>query len=318
MLRLMREHATSWLIKVFLFAIVVVFIFWGGGSYMEKKASRIAVVNGSYIGMLEYQDMYRNLVEQMRRQFGGQFSSELAETLNLKEQALDRLINDRLILAEAGELAFDVSREELQNAIVSYPAFQTNGRFDPLRYQQALRYARLTPQEFEARQREALLIDKVRQFITRGAKVLESEMLSFFHHTRDKVNLAYVQVNPNDFKNQVKVDEEAVREYFEKYRENYRLADKRNIIYVRFVPQDYLAEVEVTDQEIEEFYQLNQENYRAPQKVRARHILFRIPEQAKTAEIQKTLDRAKKVLELARRGDNFAELAQQYSEDSTA
>jgi peptidyl-prolyl cis-trans isomerase D len=181
-----------------------------------------------------------------------------------------------------------------------------------------LRYARLTPQEFEARQREALLIDKVRQFITRGAKVLESEMLSFFHHTRDKVNLAYVQVNPNDFKNQVKVDEEAVREYFEKYRENYRLADKRNIIYVRFVPQDYLAEVEVTDQEIEEFYQLNQENYRAPQKVRARHILFRIPEQAKTAEIQKTLDRAKKVLELARRGDNFAELAQQYSEDSTA
>ena len=210
MLRLMREHATSWLIKVFLFAIVIVFIFWGGGSYMEKKASRIAVVNGSYIGMLEYQDTYRNLVDQMRRQFGRQFSSELAETLNLKGQALDQLINRRLILAEAGMLKFDVSREELQNAIVSYPAFQTNGRFDPLRYQQALRYARLTPQEFEVSQREDLLINKVEQFITRGTKVLESEMLSFFHHTRDRVNLAYVQIDPQDFKNQVKVDEEAV------------------------------------------------------------------------------------------------------------
>jgi peptidyl-prolyl cis-trans isomerase D len=314
----MREHATSWLIKVFLFAIVIVFIFWGGGSYMEKKASRIAVVNGSYIGMLEYQDMYRNLVDQMRRQFGGQFSSELAETLNLKGQALDQLINRRLILAEAGTLKFDVSREELQNAIVSYPAFQTNGRFDPLRYQQALRYARLTPQEFEVSQREDILINKVQRFITRGTKVLESEMLSFFHHTRDRVNLAYVQIDPQDFKNQVKVDEEAVRDYFDKHRENYRLADKRNILYVRFVPRDYVAEVKVTDQEIEEFYQLRQENYREPKKVRARHILFRISEKAKTAEIQETLDKAKEVLELARKGDNFAELARKYSEDSTA
>ena len=145
MLRLMRKHATSWLIKVALFAIVIVFIFWGGYSYTEKKASRVAVVNGSYIGIREYQSMYNNLLDQMRRQFGGQFSSELAETLNLKGQALDRLINRRLMLAEAGMLKFDVSREELQDAIVSYPAFQTNGRFDPLRYQQALRYSRLTP-----------------------------------------------------------------------------------------------------------------------------------------------------------------------------
>ncbi len=314
----MRKHATSWLIKVACFAIVIVFIFWGGYSYTEKKANRVAVVNGSYIGLREYQSMYSNLVEQMRRQFGRQFSSELVETLNLKGQALDRLINRRLILAEAGMLKFDVSREELQNAIVSYPAFQTNDQFDPLRYQQILRSNRLTPQDFEANQREDLLINKVEQFITRGAKVLESEMLSFFHHTRDRVNLAYVQIDPQDFKNQVNVDEEAVRDYFDKHRENYRLADKRNILYVRFVPRDYLAEVEVTDQEIEEFYQLHQDNYREPKKVHARHILFRISEKAKTAEIQEILDRAKKVLNLARKGDNFAELARKYSEDPTA
>jgi peptidyl-prolyl cis-trans isomerase D len=158
----------------------------------------------------------------------------------------------------------------------------------------------------------------VEQFITRGTKVLESEMLSFFHHTRDRVNLAYVQIDPNDFKNQVKVDEEAVRDYFDKHRENYRVADKRNILYVRFVPRDYLAEVEVTDQEMEEFYQLHQDDYREPKKVHARHILFRISEKAKTAEIQEILDRANKVLDLARKGDDFAELARKYSEDSTA
>jgi peptidyl-prolyl cis-trans isomerase D len=318
MLGLMRKHATSWLIKVALFAIVIVFIFWGGYSYTEKKASRVAAVNGSYIGMLEFQSMYNNLVEQMRQQFGKQFSPELAETLNLKKQALDQLINRRLILAQAKILELDVSREELQNAIISYPAFQTDGRFDQQRYQQILRLNKLTPQEFEANQRQDLLINKVQQFITRGTKVLDAEMLSFFHLTQDKVNLAYVQVDPKDFKSQVKVDEESIRDYFDKHRENYRLPTRRNILYVRFRPQDYIAEVHPTDIEIEDFYRLHEENYKEPEKVRARHILFRIPPKAKTSDIQAIQKRAEMVLELARKGEDFAELARKYSEDSSA
>jgi len=314
----MRKHATSWLIKVALFAIVIVFIFWGGYSYTEKKASRLAVGNGSYIGMMEFQSMYNNLVEQMRRQFGKQFSPELAETLNLKRQALDQLINRRLLLAEAKMLELDVSREELQNAIISYPAFQTNGRFDQQRYQQILRLNKLTPQEFEASQHEDLLISKVQQFITRGTKVLDAEMLSFFHHTQDKVNLAYLQVDPKDFKTQVKVDEASLTDYFDKHRENYRFPVKRNILYVRFRPQDHIDEVQPTDMDIEDFYRLHQEDYKEPEKVRARHILFRIPPKAKTSDIQAIQKRADMVLDLARKGEDFAELAKKYSEDSTA
>ena len=318
MLGLMRKHATSWLIKVALFAIVIVFIFWGGYSYTEKKASRVAAVNGSYIGMMEFQSMYNNLLEQMRRQFGKQFSPELAETLNLKRQALDQLINRRLLLAEARKLELDVSRGELQNAIISYPAFQTNGRFDQQRYEQILRLNKLTPQDFEASQREDLLIRKVQQFITRTTKVLDAEMLSFFHHTQDKVNLAYLQVDPKDFKTQIKEDEGSIGDYFDKHRENYRLPVKRNILYVRFKPGDYIDEVQPTDLEIEDYYLLHQEDYKEPKKVRARHILFRIAPKAKTSDIQAIQRKADMVLELARKGEDFAELARKYSEDSTA
>jgi peptidyl-prolyl cis-trans isomerase D len=318
MLGLMRKHATSWLIKVALFAIVIVFIFWGGYSYTERKASRVAAVNGSYIGMLEFQSTYNNLLEQMRSRLGEQFSPELAETLNLKRQALDQLINRRLILAEAKILELDVSREELQSAIISYPAFQSNGHFDQRRYQQILRLNKLTPQDFEASQREDLLISKVKQLITRTTKVLDADMLSFFHHTQDRVNLAYVKVDPKDFKTKVKEDEESIRDYFDKHRENYRLPVKRNILYVRFRPQDYIDEVQPTDTEIKDYYLLHQEDYKEPEKVRARHILFRIPPKAKTSDIQAIQRRAEMVLELAHKGEDFAELARKYSEDSTA
>jgi peptidyl-prolyl cis-trans isomerase D len=314
----MRKHATSWLIKVALFAIVIVFIFWGGYSYTEKKANRVAVVNGSYIGIQEYQFMYNNLVEQMRNQLGGQFSSELVESLNLKGQALERLINRRLLLSEAERLGLDVSPKELQKAILSYPAFQTNGQFDPLRYQQILRLNRLAPQEFEASQSEDLLINKVEQLIKRSTKVLDSEILSFFHHTRDKVNLAYALIDPDDFKDKVELNEEAVRGYFDKYRENYRLPAQRNMLYVRFIPRNYVEDVSLTEEDVEEYYRLHQDDYKQPKKVRARHILFRIAQGAKTSDIQEIQRKAQRVLEMARRGDDFAKLARKYSEGPTA
>jgi peptidyl-prolyl cis-trans isomerase D len=318
MLGLMRKHATSWLIKVALFAIVIVFIFWGGYSYTERRASRVAVVNGSYIGLREYQSAYNNLLEQMRRQLGNQFSSDILETLNLKDQALSQLINRRLLLEEAAWMKLDISREELQKAIRSYPAFQTNGQFDPQRYYQTLRFMRLTPQDFEANLHEDLLMDKVQRFITRGAKVLDTEMLSYFHHTRDKVSLDYVQIDPRKLNEQVELDEEALKSYFDEHRENYQIGAKRSIIYVRFPPGDYLQEAQTTDAEVEEFYRLHQEDYQEPEKVRASHILFRISPQAKMTDLQPVLEKAKKVLDLTRQGDDFAGLARKYSDDSTA
>ncbi|MFP3871216.1 MAG: SurA N-terminal domain-containing protein, partial [Syntrophobacteria bacterium] len=240
MLGLMRKHARSWLIKVALFAIVIVFIFWGGYSYTERKARRVAVVNGSYITVREYQNAYNNLVEEMRRRYGENYSPQLAKALNLKEQALDRLINRRLLLKQADRLDLTVTEKQLQRAIQLYPAFQTNGQFDPQRYHRTLSSLRLAPQDFEASQRQDLLIDKVERFITRTAKVLDAEVRSFYHHTRDEVNLTYVQADPEKFTDQVQVNDETLGEYFSEHREAYRLPARRNFVYVRFAPQDYL------------------------------------------------------------------------------
>ena len=53
MLRLMRDYATSWMIKIILGAIVVVFVFWGVGSFRNRKANIIASVNGDAITLEE-------------------------------------------------------------------------------------------------------------------------------------------------------------------------------------------------------------------------------------------------------------------------
>ncbi len=63
MLNLFRKHATSWLIKVALILIAIVFVFWGGYSYQSREASRLAKVYDQYITYGEYQKAYEQLVE---------------------------------------------------------------------------------------------------------------------------------------------------------------------------------------------------------------------------------------------------------------
>lgn len=63
MLDFVRRHATSWLVKVALFLIIIVFIFWGGYTYQSLKENQIAQVGDHYISIRDYNDAYNHLVE---------------------------------------------------------------------------------------------------------------------------------------------------------------------------------------------------------------------------------------------------------------
>ena len=68
MLKFMRTHATSFLIKVLLGAIVLVFIFWGVGSFRTQRLERVASVNGQPITQEQYREAYNLLLEGYRQQ----------------------------------------------------------------------------------------------------------------------------------------------------------------------------------------------------------------------------------------------------------
>jgi peptidyl-prolyl cis-trans isomerase D len=82
MLSLMRKHAGTWMIKVILGAIVIVFVFWGVGSYTSRQSGRVAKVNGTIITLDDYRTAYDNLIEQVRQSFGNNLKNlpSLSET----------------------------------------------------------------------------------------------------------------------------------------------------------------------------------------------------------------------------------------------
>ncbi len=313
MLRLMRDYATSWMIKIILGAIVVVFVFWGVGSFRNRKSDVIASVNGEAVSLEEYRSTYNNLLEQMRQRFGNNLNEEVLKMLQLDQQALDQLIEQRLLMQEVARLNFRVTDEEVIRTIQNISSFQTNGVFDSRLYTAVLNYNRMTPEGFEAAQKKRLLIEKLRTYLFSNFQVSEDEVREYYEWKNVTVSIDYALFDPKTYQ-EIALTDEALETYFNDHKESYKTDPLLKVTYLYFDPQVYKTEVQVSAEDIETYYFDNKEKFAAPKTVEARHILFKVDAQAPKEEADAAKAKAEDVLGLVRKGEDFAAMAKQYSE----
>ena len=319
MLNVFRKHATSWLIKVALFLIVIVFIFWGGYSYTSRDASRLARVNDKFITTSEFDQSYNNLVEMYKRQFGDALSDDMLRQLNLKQQAMNMLIQRYLVSEAAKDLGLTASAQEVQQQILEYPVFQKDGAFDRQRYVLVLQQNHMSPEMFEQQLREDLSIKNVESFIKRQSVVTDEEIAAEYRFSRSPIQISYAELDPKSFMDQVKATDKGLKEYYEKHKDAYKEPEKRKFSMVLFKTDSFLNDVQVSNDEIKEYYNENKDKYHKEAEVKASHILFRLGEDAPEAEVAKVKAEAQKVLDEAKKkGADFAELAKKYSQGPTA
>ncbi len=273
-LSLMRKHAKSWLIKFLIAIIAVVFVFYFGYSFTSDQALKIAYVNGEVISGPEYQKAYRDMISALQRRYKDQWNDNMVKMFNVKQRALESLINQRLMTQAAKRLGIDVTESECQRAIMSYPAFQINGQFDIRRYQSLLSQNHMKPEDFESTMTHEILDKKLKQFLLAFLDVTEQEVLEYYTFIKEKIKIGFVQFKPEDFKKSVKFDQAALKEYFENNRENYRVPKQIKVTYIEIDPVAFKGGINVTEKEVQSFYEYNNEAYSQPKQVKARHILF--------------------------------------------
>ena len=314
MLSLMRKHATSWLIKIILGAIVVVFVLWGVGSWTSQRSGRVATVNGEMITADDYRMEYRRLIEQVRQSFGNNLNDDLIKTLQLDKQALNQLIDKILMRQAASDLSLRVSDQELSQSIRSISAFQNAGVFDPRRYQGVLNNNDLTPEAFEMSQRDALLLDKLNNLIAGSVKVSDQEALAWYMWNEAMIDLDFLLLEADRYSD-ITVTADDIRKHFESRKEAYKTEPAMKARYVKFEPKSWVSKAEIADDEIQAYYDDHPNEFQNPKTVEARHILMKVDQDAGTEKVAETKKRIEDVLKKARAGEDFAELAKQYSED---
>ena len=330
MLSTIREHADSWLIKAILWLIILAFIgtifySWGMGGASSSGGGVIATVQGDKIFQGEYDRTFNNLVDFYRQQFRNQFSDEMIKKLDLKTQALEALIQKKLLLQEAEKQNLRVSDAELISHIQGLQVFQSEKKFSEQSYRNYLQFQRVTPGEFEDNQRENLVLTKLEKLFGTSSKVSQSEIQEAFRNEEEKSKLDYVRFNDDHFQADKTFTDQELNEFFQANKKQFEIPAQIKVEYTKITPKTYVAEIKPRDEDIEDYYQTKIADFRVKKMYRASHILAHVKSSeiegdASTEEKQKQAeDKAKaRVTELlgkVKAGADFGELAKKHSDD---
>lgn len=101
------------------------------------------------------------------------------------------------------------------------------------------------------------------------------------------------------------------------------IKEQLSYVYDNFISQEYLAKVvtagvTVPEEDLKKFYREHEKDFQLPEEITARHILITVQNDAKPEEKEKARVRAEAVLQRLNKGEDFAKLASEVSEDQAS
>lgn len=328
MLEGIRKHSYSFGTRLLLVLLVLPFALFFGtsvGSFFTR-VKPVATINCREFGVItlpgcqqilsdDVDRTTRNIRNTVNNLYGDNAQQVLAR-MNLRETAIEQLIDQKLIENEAKRIGLSIGDDALEQTIESQTAFQVNGRFDVAHYQQLLRANDLEPSAYETETRAEMLNDTMRQMVTHATQVSTAEARSAFDQFAIKLDLSYITIPYTQFTAGINPTDQEVAKFYNQNKEIFREPDRLKITFIRYDPAALAAAGEPSDQDIQNFYDDNAKTmFTHPAEVHARHILISAPAGTSQKDKDAAKDKAQEVLKQLQHGADFATLAKKYSDD---
>ena len=235
------------------------------------------------------------------------------------KQVLDQLIYERSLALEADRLGMRVTDEEHADLLRKLvPAAYSGDTFigmDKYTTEVQTRFQMDVP-EFESEVKKELLQQKFQQLVTDGVTVSEDEVREEYRRGNEKIKIDYVVIKPEALQSKIEASDAELAAYFEKNKARYVVPERRNVDYAILDFAQLRQRAQVSEDGEKIYYQQHVDTYKLEDRAHVAHILFKTvgKTDAEVAEIKKKVE---DVLNKAKHGGKFADLAKQYSEDTT-
>ncbi len=319
MLKVMRDqfrHLKFVLWFVVIVFLLLVFVDWGTGRNRAGSSSAAVQVGNHKMDETEFLRRVKNTEERFQQIYGDQWE-QLRGRINIAEQTAAQIIQGQLLADEADRAGLTVSREELQNRILSMKTFtREDGSFvGPELYARILRANGLTPEQFESDLKTEILTQKLQSLLENGIVVTDQEIRKAIRKERETASFDAIFLRTDQLMGDVSVSDDEVQTYYQNHKDAFRRDEQRVIRYLQVETARLRRLLPVDDQAIQQYYQEHQDEFRQEEQARARHILVKVSPDAPPAEQAKAKLRAEGLAKIARSGADFAELARKQSQD---
>lgn len=316
MLQNMRDNAQSWVAKVIVGVIVLIFALtgWESISSFSSNADQAAEVNGEAISKLELEQAValqrRQLIQQLQQMGNNSFDPSMIDERFLRTSVLDGLIERSVLIQGAEEAGFDVSDQMIDQLILTTPDFQVNGKFDSNRFDIVIRNMGMPSRmAFRDLVRQQLLITQYRNGYEATAFATPAErqqLADLENQTRD---FSVIEVPVGDA-SAVSVSDEEIAEYYAANAQQFMTPEQVVLNTLTLSRAGFFDQVEVSEEALNELYQREIGNL-AEQR-RASHILIEVADDAADADAKARIEAA---AARVAGGEDFAAVAADVSDD---
>lgn len=304
-------------VYVILGLIVLPFAFFGVSSYRQSgNVESPASVNGVKVSAQELDNSLRQQQEQLRQRLGPSFDAAMFDTPEMKRAVLDNLIAQHLLVERAKSAGLTVADDQIAQLIGSIAAFQADGKFDKKRYETVLANNNLSPLMYEARVRDDLLGQQLNEAYAQNGYMSTSSAEKIIRLNEQKRVVSIASVPVETLMAQIKVDDAAIKSYYEEHQREFAVPEQAKVEYVKFSAEDMMGRIEVTSDETRNYYEEHHADFSHAEQRQASHILINVAANASQAEQDAAKAKAEKLLAQIRQNPNkFGELAKQFSQD---
>lgn len=310
-------HEKRRLVQIVLLLIILPFAFFGVDSYRHAgDTDGPASVNGAEITKQEFETALRQQQDRMRQMLGVNYDPAMFEKSEIKQAVLDNLIAQKLLIERAKSVGLTVTDQQIAQVIAGIDAFKADGKFDQSRYVAALSGQNMTPLSFEARVKEDLVGQQMREAYVQNGYMSNTSAGQVIAINEQQRVVSVAKLSLASFMAQVKVDDAAVKAYYEANAKEFQIPEQARVEYVIFSSQGLHAKAEVKAEEVRKYYDEHRAEFSAPEQRQASHILIAVAATAPQAEQDKAKAKAEQLLAQVKKNPaQFADVAKQNSQD---
>lgn len=311
-----RRHVKGWLGKVIVAGISLTFALFGLQSYTAGGSEKPVATVGDYeIYQGEVNVAYQRQVEELKEQYGDQYSPESFSEEMVRQQALHRLVQDKLILHTVDQDGYEVSEKSVLHTIGKIDAFQQDGQFNKDLFNMFLQSRGMTSNQFAAQIKAGIEKEQFINSIIDSVMIDDSQINNFYRLNNQTRDFRYLSVLMAPIFEKMELTEEEVQAFYSKNEHLYKQPEQASIEYVELSLDRLTNDVNATEEELLGFYETEQQLFTVLGRRKASHILFEVPEGSTIEASEQKRLLAEEVLQKAKSGEDFAALAKTYSDD---
>ncbi|WP_010597938.1 SurA N-terminal domain-containing protein [Rickettsiella massiliensis] len=236
MLQSIRDKTQGWLTGTIIGLLVLVFVLWGIRGYLQIQGQGnqkiIARSAGQTLSQQEFDAAFKQVYQQAQQRLAtsAPLNSELSEWL--KQQLIARWSLDQMLVAAANKQNYRLIAANLNNVLLSIPAFQVNGHFSSTQFHTVLRHAGY--KSFLDNLKKSLLIGHVQQGMVQSAFILPEELTQLVRWENQTRRFALLTVPHRLFlKTEPAISETQAKNYYEQHQNAWKVPEQVSIDYLK-------------------------------------------------------------------------------------